>query len=239
MKNHEWAPGQSRWAECTHPTIGHYEENAESFKEGTWDHDVSQNLDALLSALELHDSPRILDFGCGPGRDLLELQRRGPARQAWMAPLDSVSWRPKLRGVRFCTRTSPNWNWNPPVLRGFLPMPPCFIFHRAPSMQFFGTCGRLLSPMESSLPRCPGEAIRKAGMERVTAHTTHRNGGMGFWLKQVSQWSTRITDRPENPGTSNHGTPPSRGRSCQTPEQKRFTRCFLLVPGVPRGPARR
>ena len=77
MKNHEWAPGQSRWAECTHPTIGHYEENAESFKEGTWDHDVSQNLDALLSALELHDSPRILDFGCGPGRDLLELQRRG------------------------------------------------------------------------------------------------------------------------------------------------------------------
>ena len=59
-------------------------------------------------------------------------------------------------------------------------------------------------------------------MERVTAHTTHRNGGMGFWLKQVSQWSTRITDRPENPGTSNHGTPPSRGRSCQTPEQKRF-----------------
>jgi hypothetical protein len=32
-------------------TIAHYEDNAESFQVGTKDHDVSQNIDAFLSAL--------------------------------------------------------------------------------------------------------------------------------------------------------------------------------------------
>ena len=32
-------------------TIAHYEDNAESFRVGTKDHDVSQNIDAFLSAL--------------------------------------------------------------------------------------------------------------------------------------------------------------------------------------------
>jgi len=51
-------------------TVGHYDSNAESFWEGTRDHDVSQNVNALLSALPADASLDILDFGCGPGRDL-------------------------------------------------------------------------------------------------------------------------------------------------------------------------
>lgn len=58
-------------------TLGHYEANAERFWEGTRTHDVSQNLDALLSAIEGVPPFDVLDFGCGPGRDLLELSRRG------------------------------------------------------------------------------------------------------------------------------------------------------------------
>ena len=58
-------------------TIGHYDARAEDFWQGTCDHDVSQNIDALLSALGGEGPYDILDFGCGPGRDLLELQRRG------------------------------------------------------------------------------------------------------------------------------------------------------------------
>ena len=51
-------------------TIGHYERNARTFWEGTRDHDVSQNIAALLAALHGPPPHRVLDLGCGPGRDL-------------------------------------------------------------------------------------------------------------------------------------------------------------------------
>jgi len=57
-------------------TLEHYNGRAEDFWEGTRDHDVDQNIDALLSALG-EGSHRILDFGCGPGRDLVSFTRRG------------------------------------------------------------------------------------------------------------------------------------------------------------------
>lgn len=51
-------------------TIGHYDHNAESFWEGTRDHDVSQNYQAFLSHIEGAGPFTLLDLGCGPGRDL-------------------------------------------------------------------------------------------------------------------------------------------------------------------------
>jgi SAM-dependent methyltransferase len=51
-------------------TIAHYRASAEPFREGTRDHDVSQNIHALLSAIEGPPPFDILDVGCGPGRDL-------------------------------------------------------------------------------------------------------------------------------------------------------------------------
>ena len=66
--------------ETSRRTVGHYEERAEAFWEGTRDHDVSQNIDALLSCLpEGGVGKRVLDFGCGPGRDLEALTKRGVA----------------------------------------------------------------------------------------------------------------------------------------------------------------
>ena len=67
----------SELADISRQTLAHYEAEAEQFWEGTRGHDVSQNIDALLDAIS-GDAPfRILDFGCGPGRDLLAFRERG------------------------------------------------------------------------------------------------------------------------------------------------------------------
>ncbi|MDB4946900.1 MAG: hypothetical protein JWP97_6434 [Labilithrix sp.] len=60
-------------------TLAHYDLVAEAFREGTRDHDVTQNYAALLGAIERAAPPplRILDLGCGPGRDLAWFSREG------------------------------------------------------------------------------------------------------------------------------------------------------------------
>jgi SAM-dependent methyltransferase len=59
-------------------TLGHYGDKAQSFWQGTKDHDVSQNYRALLSHFEADVLLDILDFGCGPGRDLKFFTSLGP-----------------------------------------------------------------------------------------------------------------------------------------------------------------
>jgi len=51
-------------------TLAHYDQHAEDFFANTRDHDVRQNMDALLQAMQGPAPYTILDFGCGPGRDL-------------------------------------------------------------------------------------------------------------------------------------------------------------------------
>ena len=58
-------------------TLAHYDNSAKSFAEGTRDHDVSQNYAALLGAIEGTPPFTILDFGCGPGRDLAYFRALG------------------------------------------------------------------------------------------------------------------------------------------------------------------
>ena len=64
-------------AEISALTLQHYDSSAASFREGTWHHDVTQNIDALLRHIDGPAPSRILDFGCGPGRDLLAFVARG------------------------------------------------------------------------------------------------------------------------------------------------------------------
>jgi SAM-dependent methyltransferase len=56
--------------EISRRTLDHYDGQAQAFWNGTRDHDVSQNVNALLSRIEGAPPFTILDFGCGPGRDL-------------------------------------------------------------------------------------------------------------------------------------------------------------------------
>lgn len=60
-------------------TLAHYSRNADAFRAGTWDHDVSQNYAAMLDGLGGRPGLRILDFGCGPGRDLVAFRTLGHA----------------------------------------------------------------------------------------------------------------------------------------------------------------
>jgi SAM-dependent methyltransferase len=65
-------------AKISDVTLQHYNQRAEDFWHGTRDHDVSQNIAALLGAIEGEPPFTILDFGCGPGRDLKVFAERGP-----------------------------------------------------------------------------------------------------------------------------------------------------------------
>jgi len=58
-------------------TLEHYNRHAEEFWQGTRDHNVSQNIEALLQYIEGEPPFTILDLGCGPGRDLKVFSERG------------------------------------------------------------------------------------------------------------------------------------------------------------------
>ncbi|MEA1604882.1 class I SAM-dependent methyltransferase [Pseudomonas spirodelae] len=58
-------------------TVRHYQDCAEDFREGTRGHDVSQNIAALLAPIQATAPFQILDFGCGPGRDLRTFSAMG------------------------------------------------------------------------------------------------------------------------------------------------------------------
>jgi SAM-dependent methyltransferase len=58
-------------------TVGHYDDSAEGFWQGTRDHDVRQNVEALLRHLPASGPLTILDLGCGPGRDLITFRDLG------------------------------------------------------------------------------------------------------------------------------------------------------------------
>jgi SAM-dependent methyltransferase len=58
-------------------TIAYYDRSAEEYRDGTRDHDVSQNYTAFLGAIEGDHPYSILDLGCGPGRDLHHFRSLG------------------------------------------------------------------------------------------------------------------------------------------------------------------
>ena len=58
-------------------TLKHYNQRVEDFWQGTRDHDVSQNIEVLLRYVQAEPPFTILDFGCGPGRDLKAFGKLG------------------------------------------------------------------------------------------------------------------------------------------------------------------
>ena len=90
-------------------TLAHYDESANSFWQGTRDHDVSQNVEALLRHLRGERPYTILDFGCGPGRDLVRLRKLGHEAVGLEGAEQFVQWPAITQGARFYTKIS--WRW--------------------------------------------------------------------------------------------------------------------------------
>ena len=70
-------PGADPDRSISERTLAHYNEHAQDFWQGTKGHDVSQNVSALLQHIQAAAPLAILDFGCGPGRDLLTFKQLG------------------------------------------------------------------------------------------------------------------------------------------------------------------
>ncbi|MEQ1879505.1 MAG: class I SAM-dependent methyltransferase [Burkholderiales bacterium] len=70
-------PAPDKPSDISGITLRHYDQRAEAFWEGTRDHDVSQNVAALLKHIEAKPPFALLDFGCGPGRDLKTFKALG------------------------------------------------------------------------------------------------------------------------------------------------------------------
>lgn len=64
-------------ASISRGTLAHYDAAADAFWAATRDHDVAENVAALLRHIEGVPPFTILDLGCGPGRDLATFRALG------------------------------------------------------------------------------------------------------------------------------------------------------------------
>jgi SAM-dependent methyltransferase len=79
MRDSTPSAGPDQLLQISGLTLAHYRRFARAYREGTWNHDVRQNIDALLAAIDGPPPLRILDLGCGPGRDLIAFRDLGHA----------------------------------------------------------------------------------------------------------------------------------------------------------------
>ena len=63
--------------DITTKTLEYYNQKADDFFASTIDHDVEQNISALLQHIEGSAPFTLLDLGCGPGRDLKTFKEHG------------------------------------------------------------------------------------------------------------------------------------------------------------------
>jgi len=108
--------------------VGHYNDRAEAFWVGTRDHNVNQNIDALLQCIEGNPPFTILDFGCGPGRDLrvfaelghVAVGLEGAAHFAVMARAHSIA--------KYGSKISLSSIFRIIVSMAYSPTPRCFMY---------------------------------------------------------------------------------------------------------------
>lgn len=195
--------------EITSTTLADYQRNAEGFREGTRDHDVSQNVEALLRHIDGPPPYRILDFGCGPGRDLRTFKRlghlpvglEGTPRFVEMARADSDC---EVWQQNFLALQLPAGHFDGIFANASLFHVPGGALPRVLG-ELFATLrpgGVLFSPI-------PAAKTAKAGTASAMAPTTTTRPGNACWRTPVSSsWST-TTGRRACRASSSPGWPAS------------------------------
>lgn len=136
-------------AKITTLTLAHYEESAQSFEEGTRDHDVSQNIAALLRHIKGEPPCDILDLGCGPGRDLKTFTALGHRAVGLDGTPASSPWPAPPAAARSGTRTSCACTCPPPASTASSPTPSCSTFPRRNCPASCVTCAPPSNPAAS------------------------------------------------------------------------------------------
>nr|WP_265947195.1 hypothetical protein [Dechloromonas sp. A34] len=93
-------------SEISAKTLAHYNVRAAEFWEGTRDHDVKQNIEALLRHMRGALPWHILDFGCGPGVIWRHSAPWGMRRLASTARRNSLPWRVSTAAAQCGSRIS-------------------------------------------------------------------------------------------------------------------------------------
>ena len=167
-------------------TLADYELRAQPFWEGTRGHDVGQNIEALLQAIEGAPPFAILDFGCGPGRDLKTFAERGHVAVG----LDGASrFAEMARAHSGCEVWEQDFLW--------LELPECRFDGVFANAALFHVPGqelpRVLSELHATLkPRGaifasnPTAATRKAGTANASARITTRPRGSATSKRRAS-----------------------------------------------------
>ena len=95
---------QRNLEEIANRTLDHYNQRAEAFWEGTREHDVTQNIAAMLQHIAADDPLTLLDFGCGPGRDLKVFAGLGHIAIGLRDPRALPPWRGPTAAAQYGNR---------------------------------------------------------------------------------------------------------------------------------------
>jgi len=153
-------------------TLSHYDEHAQAYWEGTRDHDVSQNADALLQSIEVPPPFELLDLGCGPGRDLrtftaLGHRATGLEGSAQLAALARKNSGREVLEQNFLALKLPSSHFDGVFANAVL-------FH-VPTQELPRILRELhatLKPGACCSPRIPEATVRRVGMATAMAPST-------------------------------------------------------------------
>ena len=106
-------------------TLDCYNQNAEDFWEGTRNHDVSQNIAALLQHIESERPFTILDFGCGPGRDLKVFAELGHIAIGLEGAAHFAAMARAYSGCEVCNRIFSSSIYPTTISMAYSPTPRC------------------------------------------------------------------------------------------------------------------